>query len=920
MYSIANGAQDNVARDDRAEDDRAGDDRAPDDGVWDDRAGDDRAPDDGVWDEAARVAALVRYGILDTPREQDFDDLAQIASDVCGTPIAVVNLVAADRQWFKAEVGLGVRETPLETSFCGHAILAADFMMVPDATKDARFKSNPLVAGEPGLRFYAGAILRTPDGLPIGTVCVLDYEPRDLDEHQVRTLKLLARQAMTQLELRRSIVEHQNALRRVGDAEARHRQILESAIDYAIISIDLDGLVTSWSAGARNVFGWTEEEMLGRPASLFFTLADRQHAVPQAEMQAALERGRGTDERWHLRKDGKTFWANGEMMPLKDAAGVILGFIKIVRDRTAQRLAAESQRADSEFMRSVLASSSDCIKVLDLEANLVFMSEGGKRVMEVSDFNAIKGCPWPDFWQGQGNADAIAAVEAARAGGTGEFQGAADTHAGTPKYWDVRVTPIPGPDGQPEKILAISRDITATRRVEAALSERERQLRMALTAGRLGYWELDVAAGTLTASDICKVNFGRDPADPFTYDELRAAVHPADRDRMTKAVEHTLATGDDYDIEYRAIRPGGSLAWILVRAQLLRDEEGRPARMSGISLDVTDLKAVEQKLELSEASLKLATDAAEIGSWDLDLTTNVLTWSDRTKALFGISPGVPCSMDDFYEGLHPDDRAATSIAFASALDPSVRATYDVEYRTVGKEDGLVRWVAAKGRGIFDEDARCVRAIGTAIGIGERKEAEERQRVLSHELNHRMKNTLTMIQAIANQTLRAGVSLEDAKVAFGARVAALSKAQDILTATSWSQASVLEVVQNALSPHGGDGSRFTIAGPDLHLSARCALGLSLALHELATNAAKYGALSTDAGFVQVTWRTTTDGTAPEFMFGWREQGGPPVTPPTRTGFGTRMIERFLAGYFRGTAQLSYETDGVSFSLNARSPSC
>lgn len=165
--------------------------------------------------EARRARALHGYDILDTPREAEFDDLARIAAEVCGTPIAVVNLVDTHRQFFKAEVGLGVRETPLETSFCGHAILSEDLMVVPDATKDPRFACNPLVTDEPGIRFYAGALLKTHDGLPIGTMCVLDYVPRNLDEAQLRTLSLLARQAMTQLEYRRAMAERDAATERL---------------------------------------------------------------------------------------------------------------------------------------------------------------------------------------------------------------------------------------------------------------------------------------------------------------------------------------------------------------------------------------------------------------------------------------------------------------------------------------------------------------------------------------------------------------------------------------------------------------------------------------------------------------------------------------------------------------------------------
>ena len=131
-----------------------------------------------TYTEAERIEALEAYQILDTPREEEFDDLARIASEVCGTPIAVVNFVSDTRQFFKAEVGLGVRETPVDISFCKHALLAEDMMIVPDATQDSRFDNNPLVYGDPPLLFYAGVLVRSAEGLPLGTMCVLDHTPR----------------------------------------------------------------------------------------------------------------------------------------------------------------------------------------------------------------------------------------------------------------------------------------------------------------------------------------------------------------------------------------------------------------------------------------------------------------------------------------------------------------------------------------------------------------------------------------------------------------------------------------------------------------------------------------------------------------------------------------------------------------------
>jgi GAF domain-containing protein len=163
------------------------------------------------WTEADRLAALSSYNILDTPPEQAFDDLARLAALTCKAPVALVNFVSGDRQWFKAEVGLGRRETPLDVAICTHVILQPHLFVVPDTTKDPRFDCNPLVTGEPYLRFYAGSPLMTGDGVPLGTLCVLDYVPRSgLAPDQGEALLMLARQASVLLEYRRALMSLQD--------------------------------------------------------------------------------------------------------------------------------------------------------------------------------------------------------------------------------------------------------------------------------------------------------------------------------------------------------------------------------------------------------------------------------------------------------------------------------------------------------------------------------------------------------------------------------------------------------------------------------------------------------------------------------------------------------------------------------------
>lgn len=152
--------------------------------------------------ESRRLEALYSYNILDTPRESVFDDITRLASTICGTPMASITLVDAERQWFKSEIRMGARETPIDASICAHAILEDDVLIVPDASADARFATHPGVVGGSKVKFYAAALIKTPDGLPLGTVCVLDSEPRTITDAQLDMLRVLARQVTAQLELR----------------------------------------------------------------------------------------------------------------------------------------------------------------------------------------------------------------------------------------------------------------------------------------------------------------------------------------------------------------------------------------------------------------------------------------------------------------------------------------------------------------------------------------------------------------------------------------------------------------------------------------------------------------------------------------------------------------------------------------------
>ena len=432
----------------------------------------------------------------------------------------------------------------------------------------------------------------------------------------------------------------------------------------------------------------------------------------------------------------------------------------------------------NSLLRTLLASSGDCIKILDLDGNLIYMTEGGQRIMEVSDFGAIKGCPWPDFWQDKGNAEAKAAVAAALEGNTGHFQGFATTMAGTPKWWDVTVTLIRDADGKPERLLSVSRDITEPRRAELAMRESETRFKTYAQAMPNQVWS---------------------------------------------------ATTD------------GELDWF----------NDQVFAYSGLTFD----------------------NLAGSG------------WAQM---------------------VHADDIGPAAASWAKAREAGKQ--YQVEFR-LRQHDGAWRWHLARALPIRDGAGAITRWIGTNTDIDDRKVAEAQQQLLARELEHRMKNTMAMVGAIASQTFRAAATKEEARTIFEARLRALNQAHDVLIASSWASAPMSVVVDGALGPYRTGEGRIHTRGPAVDLSAKQALSLSLALHELATNATKYGALSIPGGTVEVTWDLTHFGAIAKLRFAWRENGGPPVSTPSRRGFGSRLIESTLSSDFRTSVKVDYLPEGV-----------
>ena len=332
-----------------------------------------------VVQDALRLAALARYRILDTPRESGFDDLAEMASDICGTPIAVVNLIASGRQWFKAEVGLGVDSTPLDTSFCGTALLEEDFLLVPDATKDQRFANNPLVTAADGLRFYAGALLRSPDGVAIGTLCVLDYVPRSLTDTQHRALRSLARQVMAQLELRIAVIERDETNFALRESAARFQAAVD-AVQGVLWTNTPSGEMAGEQAGWAELTGQTREEYQGYGWASAVHPEDASATVV-AWNTAVAEKSVFVFEHRVQRHDGVWRRFSVRAIPTFDEVGDILEWVGVHTDVTDQREVEARLRDLNEQLEARVA---DALAERKLMAELIERTDAFVQVVDLN--------------------------------------------------------------------------------------------------------------------------------------------------------------------------------------------------------------------------------------------------------------------------------------------------------------------------------------------------------------------------------------------------------------------------------------------------------------------------------------------------------------------------------------------------------
>lgn len=324
---------------------------------------------------------------------------------------------------------------------------------------------------------------------------------------------------------------------------------------------------------------------------------------------------------------------------------------------------------------------------------------------------------------------------------------------------------------------------------------------------------------------------------------------------------------------------------------------------------------MEHSLRESDDRLRLVLRSAATGAWDWNLLTNELTWDSRMRELWGLGPEDTVTFDVFVESLHPDDREKVEGAIAQSQDPADPIEYDVEYRVTGKRNQRQRWIAARGRTYFG-GGKPVRMAGTARDVTQRKRDEEHIHLLMREITHRSKNLLAVIQAMARQTKAGSKTAAEFEERFSGRLQALAASHDLLVQQDWTGVSMSDLVHSQLAHYlDQHATQISISGPHMIVTPEAAQNIGLAVHELSTNAAKYGALSVPKGRIAVKWSSPANcRDEMRVKMTWKESGGPKVTRPSHRGFGQLVMEQLAPRGLDGDATLDFDSDGVCWVLD------
>ena len=663
--------------------------------------------------EEARLRALESYGVLDTAPEEAFDRLTELAADLFDAPMALVSLIDAERQWFKSRYGVEADSTPRSIAFCAHAIaLDADAaLVVPDATSDPRFCDNPLVTGDPNVRFYAGAVLTGSDGHNLGTLCVLDDRARPApSEADLRRLKILARMVVDELELRRatriaaektSILDMAERLSGLGHwaYRAGADRVEWSDETYHIHGVSRGGFEPTVEA----VLGLCWPDDAARLAGAFET---------------ALETGEGYEVDFRIIRDGgevRNVIVKAECLMGED--GKVQTLCGVIQDVTEQRRTVRRLERGQARFKLLADNVADVIARVRLNGECTYISPAVATMLDYSPAD-LMGRRTLSFVYGPDRPDVQALIAGMAKGvDTDTLQHRAVHKDGRLVWVEARCRLVRDASGAPVEIVAVISDISERKAFETEMAKardaaetQARRAELAETIAGLGHWRLDAATNAITWSPEMYRIYGVDPKAPLDLSALMDMNHPDDREESAARLRRQLETGEpSRNTISRIVRCDGDLRYLAGNSEVERDATGAIVAVVGTVVDVTAQKTAELALAASEHRFRrIATTASDmIVESDLD---GLITYaSPASLALTGFAPEELVGVDT-RTLMEPEDAAKVfRMCQAMISSKGAIASWPVEFRARHK-DGHEIWLECKPALILDP------ATGRFVGL------------------------------------------------------------------------------------------------------------------------------------------------------------------------------------------------------------
>ena len=728
-----------------------------------------------------------------------------------------------------------------------------------------------------------GAVVRDANGRPARLLGIT----RDITERKRTEAELAERQAQLA-----AFVEHAPAAIAMYNREMRYLAISRRfVVDFRL------------PHGAQ---------LIGRSHYEVFPDLPQRWRDVHARVLAGEELSQEEDQFTH--QDGRTDWVRWSMVPWRRADGNIGGALLFSELRTDQ---VEARRAliDSEArFRATFENAAVGVALVGCDGSILRANNSFARMLGYS-VEELRTRTFQDLTHPDDLASNLSVFNKT-------LDGEADSFCIEKRYirkdggvvWaSLAVGCVRTTTGGADCFVSVVQDITDRKRAEAHLADRNAQLDLAGKIARIGSFVYDQGTKTSQLSPGCAAIYGLpEGALEISREEWRARVHPDDLPRLDAIVRRALIDGArEFVLEYRIFRDG-HVRWIESRTLISYNEAGKPVRRIGAQIDVTERKQAEQALAERNIQLALAAKAGLVGTYAYDSDTEVMQISSGYAAIHGFPEGtLEMARSECLASVHSDDIGRV-VQFRSEAFRERRREYKVEYRIL-RPGGELRWVETRCFISFSNGGQPHRVVGVSIDITERKQVEEQQRTLLAELDHRVKNALATVSAVVSHTQQGSRSVADFAKVLDGRIRSMATTHELLSSHQWQGVSLTALVRRELAPYA-TCDNIEIDGPGILLKPEAAQAMAMVLHELATNAAKYGALSSKNGRVSIRWDRHLNGhTRPHLAFEWQEGGGPPVVSLGKPSYGMSTIRNLIPYELGGRVDLVLAPEGVQCRL-------